>query len=183
MDLFYVPPLQRPDECKALEENYMNCLLQKSMKDRVLTNRCAMDSLLWFHVECPRDAAKFDDPIEFKRKFRNFFAYQRASAELLYRKTDDEKAIQNEFGHARYPEDIVTRKEIVAFKNEFKQHDPKLNPGEMTEEDWLNPVIPDEECDETPNWKDINYDNPIPGFELHDITTADSAKFGSAEPL
>ena len=35
MDFFYKPPIQRPDECAALEENYMNCLLQKSLKDRV----------------------------------------------------------------------------------------------------------------------------------------------------
>jgi len=35
MDLFYKAPMQRPDECAALETNYMNCLLQKSMKDRV----------------------------------------------------------------------------------------------------------------------------------------------------
>ena len=83
MNIFYVPPLERPDECKALEENYMNCLMQKAMKDKVFTNRCVMDSLLWFHLECPKASQKFDDPVEFKRKFRNFFAYQRASAELM----------------------------------------------------------------------------------------------------
>ena len=63
MDLFYKPPQQRPDECAALEENYMNCLLQKAMRDRVFNNRCVMDSILWFHLECPKAAAKFDDPV------------------------------------------------------------------------------------------------------------------------
>ena len=59
----------------------MNCLLQKAMRDRVLTNRCVMDSILWFHLECPKSVAKFDDPLEFKRKFRDFFADTRTAAE------------------------------------------------------------------------------------------------------
>ena len=59
----------------------MNCLMQKAMRDRVLTNRCNMDSILWFHLECPKNVAKFDDPIEFKRKFRDFFADTRSAAE------------------------------------------------------------------------------------------------------
>jgi hypothetical protein len=35
MDYFYAPPLQRDDECAALEDNYMNCLMQKALKDKV----------------------------------------------------------------------------------------------------------------------------------------------------
>ena len=61
MDLFYKPPIQRPDECRALEENYMNCLMQKAMKDKVLVNQCVLDSVLWFPLECPRAFGKFDD--------------------------------------------------------------------------------------------------------------------------
>ena len=57
MDFFYRPPIERADECEALETNYMNCLLQKSMKDRVFNNKCVMDSILWFHLECPKTAA------------------------------------------------------------------------------------------------------------------------------
>ena len=74
MDQFYKPPLQRPDECRTLEINYMNCMLQKALKDKVMTNKCVMDSILWFHLECPREAARFDDKHEFKRKWRDFFA-------------------------------------------------------------------------------------------------------------
>ena len=106
MDLFYKPPLQRPDECKALEENYINCLMQKSLKDKVMNNRCVMDSILWFHLECPNDVAAFDDPVEFNRKFRNFFAYQKATADLLLTKDDEEKRVRAEFGHVAYPEDV-----------------------------------------------------------------------------
>ena len=78
MDQFYKPPLQRPDECATLEENYINCLLQKALKDKVQSNRCVLDSILWFHIECPRAAAQFDDKFEFKRKFREFFAVQKS---------------------------------------------------------------------------------------------------------
>ena len=74
MDFFYKSPMQRPDECKALEENYMNCLLQKALKDRVFNNKCVLDSVLWFHLECPKSVQAFDDPNTFKLKFRDFFS-------------------------------------------------------------------------------------------------------------
>ena len=74
MDFFYKPPAERPDECKELEKNYMTCLLQKAMKDRVMTNKCNMDSILWFHLECPQRSAQFDDEDTFKLKFRDLFA-------------------------------------------------------------------------------------------------------------
>ena len=99
MNIFYVPALERPDECKALEENYMNCMMQKAMKDRVFTNRCVMDSLLWFHLECPKAASKFDDPIEFKKKWRNFFAYTRAAAEMMGTQSEAARKIKDTYGH------------------------------------------------------------------------------------
>ena len=74
MDIFYKPPESRNDECQALEENYMNCLLQKALKDRTNIDRCNLDSVLWFHLECPRSVAKFDDPMTFKSKVRDWFA-------------------------------------------------------------------------------------------------------------
>ena len=80
MDFFYKPPMQRTDECKALEENYINCLMQKALKENVMNNRCVMDSILWFHLECPKAAARFDDPNAFKLKFRDFFAHQKLDA-------------------------------------------------------------------------------------------------------
>ena len=83
MDIFYKPPMQRIDECKALEENYMNCMLQKSLKDRVFVNNCKLDSILWFHLECPRASGKFDDPVEFKRKWRDFFAQKKSMQENM----------------------------------------------------------------------------------------------------
>ena len=87
MDTFYKPPMQRNSECKALEDNYMNCLFQKALKDNVMVNRCVLDSVLWFHVECPKASAKFDDPVEFKKKFRDFFAQNKAISEAAKFKT------------------------------------------------------------------------------------------------
>ena len=128
MDLFYKPPQQRPDECAALEENYMNCLLQKAMRDRVFNNRCVMDSILWFHLECPKAAAKFDDPVQFKRKFRDFFAETRTAAENVTGQTDETRRIREEYYHVAYPEDVRERKEYRLFRETFKEYDPLVHP-------------------------------------------------------
>ena len=173
MDIFYKPPLQRPDECRALEENYMNCLMQKALKDKVLTNKCVMDSLLWFHLECPKAAVKFDDPLEFKRKFRNFFALQKASAELLFQQTDEEKRIKSEFGHTAYPEDIKEKITVRQFPDEFKHLSPVLYPESA--DDFETEVT--NEFDEELPIRDRAYGKPIPGFEIKDISVDDSKKF------
>ena len=134
MDLFYKPPLQRPDECSALEENYMNCLMQKAMRDRVLTNRCVMDSILWFHLECPKAVAKFDDPNEFKRKFRDFFAETRTAADNATALTDESRRVRDEYNHVSYPEDVRERKEYRLFQDTFKEFSPVRRPE--SEDDW-----------------------------------------------
>ena len=128
MDLFYKPPLQRPDECAALEENYINCLLQKAMRDKVMTNRCVMDSILWFHLECPKAVAKFDDPLEFKRKFRDFFADTRTAAENVTALSDSGKRIKEEYDHMAYPEDVREHVEFRPFRDTFKEFSPVLKP-------------------------------------------------------
>ena len=73
MDLFYKPPLEGPSECESLENNYMNCIIQKAIRDRVTFNKCVIEHILWFHLECPRYAEKFDDPSFFKLRFRELF--------------------------------------------------------------------------------------------------------------
>jgi len=93
----------------------MNCLLQKSLKDRVLTNRCVMDSILWFHLECPKAVAKFDDPLEFKRKFRDFFADTRTAAENITATSEESNRIRDEYNHVSYPEDVREHKEYRLF--------------------------------------------------------------------
>ena len=115
----------------------MNCLLQKSLRDRVLTDRCNMDSILWFHLECPKDVAKFDDPVEFKRKFRNFFAETRTAAENATFMSDETKRIRDEYSHVAYPEDVRERKEYRLFQDTFKQYSPILRPQTEDEDEEL----------------------------------------------
>lgn len=45
MDYFYKPPTQRTDECQALEDNYISCLMQKALDDNVTNHRCSYNSV------------------------------------------------------------------------------------------------------------------------------------------
>ena len=90
----------------------MNCLLQKALRDRVLTNRCNLDSVLWFHLECPKAAARFDDPIDFKRKFRDFLAERRTEVENITTMPEVGQKLQKEYDFVAYPEDVKERKEL-----------------------------------------------------------------------
>ena len=113
----------------------MNCLLQKSLKDRVLTNRCVMDSILWFHLECPKAVAKFDDPLEFKRKFRDFFADTRTAAENITATSEESNRIRDEYNHVSYPEDVREHKEYRLFQDTFKEFSPVRRPESADEYD------------------------------------------------
>ncbi|MFM7856557.1 MAG: hypothetical protein ACKO96_32700, partial [Flammeovirgaceae bacterium] len=79
------------------------------MKDKVLNNRCILDSVLWFHLECPKRASEFDDPLEFKKKFRDFFAHNKSIAEAVRQKDAAYKRIEKLYGYqSAYPEDAKT---------------------------------------------------------------------------
>ncbi len=120
----------------SLEENYMNCMLQKALRDKVLTNRCVMDSILWFHLECPKAASKFDNPVEFKRKWRNFLADTKTSIEVVTYQTDTTKRMKEEYGFVRYPEDIKDHSELRQFQETFRQYSPVTKPEPA--EEYLN---------------------------------------------
>ena len=136
MDTFYKPPMQRATECKALEDNYMNCLFQKSLKDKVIVNRCVLDSVLWFHLECPRAASKFDDPVEFKKKFRDFFASNKSIAEASRYRSDTTKRVKKAYGfQSSYPEDLTYVKKVQKFADEFEKFSPSQMPVDLDEED------------------------------------------------
>jgi hypothetical protein len=93
-----------------------------------LTNRCVLDSVLWFHLECPKAVAKFDDPIEFKRKFRDFLAEQRQAKKVFGNVSEEEKKVEDEYYHVRYPEDIKEHTEFRQFQDVFKQYSPVRRP-------------------------------------------------------
>ena len=68
-----------------------------------------MDSILWFHLECPKARDKFDDPTEFRIKWRDWFAENNAHAKALLTEEDEIKRIRKEFDAHIYPEDIKIR--------------------------------------------------------------------------
>ena len=57
-------------------------MFQKALKDRVVVNRCSIDAILWFHLECPKAAAAFDDPDKFRLKMYKFFKMNQLAAQL-----------------------------------------------------------------------------------------------------
>jgi hypothetical protein len=129
MDFFYKPPLQRDDECTALDQNYMSCLLQKAINDRVSVNRCHMSNILWFNLECPKWINKYDDPIKFKRRVKDFFDdqyFRKMSTETegprhLY---STKETLGDRPGTIRYPED--THKHPV-FDEFYKRNEEQLS--------------------------------------------------------
>ena len=137
MDTFYKPPMQRQVECASLEDNYMNCLFQKALTDKVLVNRCVLDSILWFHLECPRAAAKFDDPLEFRKKFRDFFAHNKSIADAQRNAmTATDKRVQQQYGfQGGYAEDVTFNKKAKKFMEEFDRFSPNQQPVDLDEED------------------------------------------------
>ena len=125
MDFFYKPPMQREDECAVLEENYVNCLMQKALKDRVMNNKCVLDSILWFHLECPKAAGRFDDPDTFKAKFRDFFAHTKLDAQVLYEQPEHMQKLREEYDVYNSPEDVRLKPTALEYVRNYKQFSPK----------------------------------------------------------
>ena len=85
-----------------------------------------LDSVLWFHLECPRAASKFDDPVEFKKKFRDFFATNKSIAEAARHRSDTQKRVKKAYGfQSSYPEDLQYVKKVQKFADEFEKFSPK----------------------------------------------------------
>ena len=120
MDVFYKPPLQHPIECEALETNYINCMLQKAIKDNVTTNKCKLESILWFHLECPKHVEKFDCPNFMKRRFKELFedvVGAKMDQELTYKET---RGFTEQSKYNLYPDDIKYMKDIEEFEDTFE---------------------------------------------------------------
>ena len=111
----------------------MNCLLQKAMRDKVMTNRCVMDSILWFHLECPKASSQFDDPNTFKLKFREFFAEVRTGMENYTSMSDEHSRMRKEYNKNFYPEDIREKMQVKQFEDQFTSLSPKYNPPDSEE--------------------------------------------------
>mmetsp|Transcript_33608 Transcript_33608/g.51761 ORF Transcript_33608/g.51761 Transcript_33608/m.51761 type:complete len:168 (-) Transcript_33608:58-561(-) len=141
MDMFYRPPVQRQSECRSLEDNYMNCLFQKALKDKVTKNNCKLDGILWFHLECPKAADQFDDPIEYKRKFRDFFAQNKAMADDYLEEKKNFQNVVDAYGHIKgYPEAIKHNPKGKALWEDLKHisgENGEINGQEIYDDDLL----------------------------------------------
>ena len=135
-----------------------------------MSNRCVLDSVLWFHLECPRAVAKFDNPMEFKRKVRDFLAEQRTNAENILNMSPEDKRIKDEYAFTKYPEDVKEVKELRQFKEIFKQYDPERKP----DEDFDNEE-PDE-MDEDINIKESDYGKRPDWAKIRPIRKDESLK-------
>ena len=99
-------------------------------------NRCVLDSVLWFHLECPRAASQFDDPVEFKKKFRDFFATNKSIAEASRYKSQAAKRVEKAYGYqSAYPEDVTMVQKVKKFADEFEKYSPNAQPVDLDEED------------------------------------------------
>ena len=173
MDIFYKPPRQRTVECRALEENYVNCLMQKALKDKVFVNRCVLDSVLWFHLECPRAASKFDDPVEFKRKFRDFFAANKSLLENNTQKTPSQRRIKDQYGYTSgYPEDMRINKRVVKFQDEFEKFSVMNQRIDLDEEDPNEGKFLDQETDPV----DLLYNQKLEWQQANPISLVESRR-------
>ena len=82
------------------------------MKDKVLVNKCAQDYILWFHLECPKAVAAFDDPNTFKLKFRDMFAHMKMDREMLDTKPEHMERLRLEYDTNAGPDDIRLHTEV-----------------------------------------------------------------------
>ena len=177
MDFFYKPAVQRPDECKSLESNYMDCLLQKMQSDRVLVNKCKLDYILWFHLECPRAAAAFDDPDTFKLKWRNYFANKAEDMAWLFTPDKDVEKLRQVYDVNLAPDDVRANKEVQEIFKQYPETDPGRHPDYDMESD-LEIDFGDNQIPRMPEVKYRHYGQSRPQAEM---STDLSARFGNAE--
>lgn len=150
----------------------MNCLFQKALRDKVLNNRCNMDSILWFHLECPKHVSKFDEPLEFKRKVANYLAEVRTYREAMITESDESRRLDDQYNFTAYPEDIREHKELRQYQEVFDSYSPVVRPdsAEEYEEEELGEL--DKEVDK----KEVEYGNIPEALKPKPITVADSVK-------
>ena len=69
MRIRYSPPSKEPKECSFLEANYLTCLKEKQLKDEIPIRECSNENILWYYLECPKQAALFNDNNYMRKAF------------------------------------------------------------------------------------------------------------------
>lgn len=133
-DIFYVPPTQNSVECRYLEKNYISCIMQKAMKDRLTNPICDLQGVIFFHIECPSYLEKFDGPEARSYIKRQMFSmlmlpYLQSKITsshlnfMMMNRVEDKFA---KFKHIKYPEEIDTQfnyeKSDVSNPDLYKRH-------------------------------------------------------------
>lgn len=114
--------------------NYLNCLLQKAVKDRVPLNSCDLELILWYHLECPDYAKKFDDPKHekyLKRQMFNLLTVPYMSMRMSEMNAKNKKeSVISDFEKKRkfieYPEEIKPIEKTASQKLEDLLKDKNL---------------------------------------------------------
>ena len=115
-DIFYIPPRQKAAECRYLEKNYISCILQKALKDRISSPVCDLSGVIYFHIECPAYVKKFDAPDAKEYLKRQVFSllmlpYIQSKMfvdQLNFININSVKDKHNNMRHIKYPEELDT---------------------------------------------------------------------------
>lgn len=133
-DIFYTPPRQSRVECQYLEKNYLSCIIQKAMKDRISRPICDLYGVVLFHIECPAYLQKFDGPDAKEYVKRQIFSmlllpYVQSKVSSAHINLLQMNMVENKFAnmkYIKYPEEMQTEfnydKSDVNNPDLFKKH-------------------------------------------------------------
>ena len=132
----------------------------------MFVNKCNLDSVLWFPIECPRAFGKFDDPNEFKRKWRDYFTELKALKETMGPQTATQARLKRQDDYeSAYPEDLVEHKKAAKIMKELQRFSPSITPKEEGEPSYED----DRGYNLKPDYKDTMYGHRIEQFQLNPI--------------
>ena len=86
MDIRYQKPSNEKIECEFLQENFLTCLKEKSLKDEIPDRLCNMEYVLWYFLECPNKSQKFQE----SNFMRNFFLEEKMKMKNIDESDEDE---------------------------------------------------------------------------------------------
>lgn len=86
MEFNYNHPQNDQAECEFLQNNFLQCLHEKSLSDQLPSLKCQNEQLIWFILRCPNYFRNFEDPHklkEFHQKYYSEVDWAQAKQEAL----------------------------------------------------------------------------------------------------
>lgn len=77
--------------------------MQKAVRDKVTYNRCVLDNILWFHLECPKRFDRYNEEGFVRSKVKSFYEFQKYQLEKNY---EEHKDAHHAHMHTAYAHDI-----------------------------------------------------------------------------